>query len=78
MKLKRLCALICCMAVMCTTIACSDNKVKDEEYNVDDSNTEDVIEAAKDDAVQYLTDGALKSSDTVMTVNGEDVSASYL
>lgn len=78
MKLKRLCALICCMAVMCTTIACSDNKVKDEEYNVDDSNTEDVIEAAKDDVVQYLTDGALKSSDTVMTVNGEDVSASYL
>lgn len=78
MKFKRLCALLCCMAVMCTTIACSDNKVNDEEYNVDDSNNEDVIEAAKEDVVQYLTDGALKSSDTVMTVNGEDVSASYL
>ena len=78
MKLKKVCALICCMAVMCTTIACSDNKVKDEEYNVDDSNTEEVIENAKEDVVQYLTDGALLSSDTVMTVNGADVSASYL
>ena len=78
MKLKKVCALICCMAVMCTTIACSDNKVKDEEYNVDDSNTEEVIEHAKEDVVQYLTDGALLSSDTIMTVNGADVSASYL
>ena len=78
MKLKRICALLCCMAVMCTTIACSDNKVKDEEYNVDDSNNEDVIEAAKEDVVQYLTNGTLNSSDTVMTVNSEDVSASYL
>lgn len=78
MKLKKVCVLICCMTVMCATIACSDNKVKDEEYNVDDSNTEEVIETAKEDVVQYLTDGALLSSDTVMTVNGEDVSASYL
>ena len=78
MKLKKVCVLICCMTVMCATIACSDNKVKDEEYNVDGSNTEEVIETAKEDVVQYLTDGALLSSDTVMTVNGEDVSASYL
>lgn len=78
MKLKRVCAIICCIAMVGAMAGCSTKDNTDtSSYSVDESNDTDVLEAAREDVVQYLTDGALKNEDVVMTVNGEDVQASY-
>lgn len=79
MRLKKACAIICCAAAICSMTACSSGKTEDNgSYTVDDSDPSAVMDAAKEDVIQYLTNGELSSSDVVMTVNGEDVSASYL
>ena len=79
MRLKKACAIICCAAAICSMTACSSGKTEDNgSYTVDDSDPSAVMDAAKEDVIQYLTNGELSSSDVVMTVNGEDISASYL
>ena len=80
MKFKKVCAIICCIAMVGSMAGCStiDNTDTSSSYSVDDSDNTAVLEAAREDVVQYLTDGALKNEDIAMTVNGEDVQASYL
>lgn len=83
MKFKKICAILCCVAVAGTgaLTGCSSSgseaEKADSSYDVDTEDADSVLEAAQEDVVLFLTDGAIRSTDTVMTVNGEEVPASY-
>lgn len=83
MKFKKICATLCCVAVAgsMTLAGCSsdDGAVTkaDSSYEVDTEDAESVLEAAQEDVILFLTDGAVRSTDTIMTVDGEEVPATF-
>ena len=75
MRFKKLSiAAILGLSAMLTVTGCQGTPDDNASANKE---AEKIIEEAKKDAVSYFTDGALKNNDTVITVNGKDISASY-
>lgn len=83
MKFKKICAMLCCVAVagsmMLAGCSSDDGAVTkaDSSYEVDTEDAESVLEAAQEDVILFLTDGAVRSTDTIMTVDGEEVPATF-
>lgn len=78
MKTKYLKATACCLGVALSLTACGNstgNEAGDSSVIV---SSQALPEGITDDTISLLTDGDLKSSDVVMSVNGEDVTADIL
>lgn len=75
---KRIIALLLCLAMAVSVFTgCSG---KSEEYTAgaeSNSASDQIPQAAKDDLISYLTDGALSADATVFTVNGEEIPTDY-
>jgi hypothetical protein len=74
---KRVLALLLCAAMAFSLLTGCGQKGDSGDVSLSEAMDAAIPDAAKVDVVNYLTDGALNKDSVIMTVNGQEVPASY-